>query len=206
MDELIKTVLELGASDAYLLIGALCCCFLTAIAKKMLINKVKVDVLHTFDPSTLFPYIFGIVICIVVSLCTNKTKFDILISLQRGLITGALSTALYHLYQSVNKKGLKSLLKDDLFNLFYNQLLAFTSAPEQLLSKQISLPDLIGQAQTLANSAKSIYTEFTNKEIRTEKLTKLLGGIIDDEDVTNLLPLLDKALANYCGRKQKTAG
>lgn len=195
---ILDTVLELVSNGkGFLVLGACICCVLTAVLKKVLCNKTVTDLTHSFDPCTVTPFIFGIGISAVIAVLFRQADglADVAEIISNGLSMGALSTVIYHLWQSVDKSSLKQLCKDDLFNLFYNQLTAFTDIPQRLINGEVTIKEVIGEVSTLCANVKKIYQDdATDKQ---SAVATLMAGIFDDTTISALLPQLTQALNKY---------
>ncbi len=193
-----QTILALfETADAHILAGAALACVVTALVKRFLLNKIKIDLENSFDPSALLPFAAGLVFSALFAWIGGKKEaavvFDIL---KEGLIIGALSTVIYKFYSSLDGKSLKQLLKDGFFALFYNGLMEYTDAAAKLKSGEMKLTDFIGQVQTLAANAKNICQSGSGNEERLENLKTLMRGIFSEETIEKLAPLLIQALCN----------
>lgn len=197
MDNLQTILALLEKVDAHILAGAIIGCIITALIKRFLLNKIKIDLTNSFDPSALLPFVCGTVFSALLALARGKMGTTVIFDiLKEGLMIGALSTVIYRFYTAVEGKSLKQLLKDGYFALFYNGLIEYTDAAKKLKSGELKLSDFIGQVQTLAANAKSIYEKDTGEEARAQSLKTLMKGIFSDEVIEKLAPLLTEALNN----------
>lgn len=196
--DIFETVTNLVKNgDAGLVVAACFCCILTGIVKK-LSNKTATDLTHSFDICTIAPFIFGVLLSLasIILFGQDRSGGAIYSAIEKGLCIGALSTAIYKLWQSVDKSSLKQLCKDDLFNLFYTQLLTFSDTAQRLISGETTLKEIIGEVQTLTTNATKIYQDKDTQDKQT-KLAELMKGIFDDKTVETLLPQLTLALEKY---------
>ncbi|MGN1039845.1 MAG: hypothetical protein ACI4QL_00280, partial [Candidatus Fimimonas sp.] len=53
------------SDNAYFVLYAVATCIFTQAAKKLFVNKVKVDVLHKFDFAQVLPFLFGGIFTVV---------------------------------------------------------------------------------------------------------------------------------------------
>ena len=86
-------------------------------------------------------------------------------------------------------------MKDDIFGVFYTQLLYFGNARKRLADGTLTLADFIGQVRLIATNATEIYAdaEMTD-EVKREKLGKLLSGIVQDSDINACTNVINRAL------------
>lgn len=202
MDNLQTILALLEKVDAHILAGAIICCIITALIKRFLLNKIKIDLTNSFDPSALLPFVCGVIFSALFALVSGKMGATVILSvLKEGLMIGALSTIIYRFYTAVEGKSLKQLLKDGYFALFYNGLIEYTDAAERLKSGELKLSDFIGQVQTLAANAKGIFQSEESGETRGQSLKTLMKGIFSDEVIEKLAPLLTEALNNLLAEK-----
>ena len=112
-----------------------------------------------------------------------------------GATIGALATVIFKFLSGITGKSLKSLMKDDIFGVFYTQLLYFGNARKRLADGTLTLADFIGQVRLVATNATEIYAdaEMTD-EVKREKLGKLLSGIVQDSDINACTNVINRAL------------
>lgn len=197
-----------SSDNAYFVMYAVATCILTQIAKKLFVNKVKVDVLHKFDFAVVLPFVFGTVFAAVDVFCvkrvtTNCAKVIADLAIDTAAI-GALATTIFKLVSSLSGQKLSKLLSDDVFAMFYTQLMYYGNAREQLLSKSLTLKSFIDQVKLVAANAVDIYKAETDEETKRQNLAKLLAGVIADDSVCACVNVLHKALSNYVDRTTKT--
>ena len=186
----IESLLKLfnNGDNAYFVLYAVVTCLLTQVLKKLFVNKVRVDVLHKFDFAVADVFWFrgiryfscGVAVDIAVTAAT----------------VGALATALFRLFSSVSGKSLNSLLKDDVFGIFYTQLLYYGNVRQQLLDKTITLRDFFAQVKLIAANAEKIYVQDMSEDDKRRKLFELLNGVVDAESISACVNVLNKALIN----------
>ena len=195
-----------SGDNAYFVLYAVLTCLLTQLAKKLFVNKVKVDILHKFDFAVVLPFIFGAVFAVVDVFCVkgvNAFSCNLLASVAvNAAAIGALASAVFKFVSSFNGDKLSRLLTDDAFAVFYTQLLYFGNAREQMLSKNLTLKQFANQVKLVSANAVDIYKSDVEKKKKRQKLAKLLAGIIDENSVNTCVNGLHKAMLNYV---QKTA-
>lgn len=187
-----------NSENYYFLFYALATCLLSQVAKKLFVNKVKVDVQHKFDWAVVFPFAFGLLFAAVDMFAVRKAAFCVSAITQTavdGATIGALATVIFKFLSGMTGKSLKSLMKDDIFGVFYTQLLYFGNARKRLADGTLTLADFIGQVRLVATNATEIYAdaEMTD-EVKREKLGKLLSGIVQDSDINACTNVINRAL------------
>ena len=196
-----------SGDNVYYVLYASATCILTQIFKKIFVNKVKVDVLHKFDFAVILPFLLGAVFAAVDLICVRNVAFslDFVTKFVVGATTiGALATVIFKFFSSLSGQSLKSLLKDDVFGAFYTQLLYFGKIRELLLNKEISLKDFVAQVKMLSSNALEIYKSDEPCEVKRDRLTKMLTGIVDGESISACAEVLNKALIAVTESKSKT--
>lgn len=194
-----KAVEYIAVNDrAYIVLYALATCLLTQLVKKLLVNKAKVDVLHKFDWTPLIPFVFATGFAFSdVYLVQKMQGFDLSVVLHvvvSALTIGALSSTVYRFIKSCTGQSLSSLMKDDVFGVFYTQLLYFGNIREQIADKKLTLKEFIEQVKLLASDAEKIYKQDGSIDAKRCRLAKLLGGIIDEKSVETCVNVLNEAL------------
>ena len=91
---------------------------------------------------------------------------------------------------------MNSLLKDDVFGIFYTQLLYYGNVRQQLLDKTITLRDFFAQVKLIAANAEKIYVQDMSEDDKRRKLFELLNGVVDAESISACVNVLNKALIN----------
>ncbi len=198
----IESLLKLfnNGDNAYFVLYAVVTCLLTQVLKKLFVNKVKVDVLHKFDFAVILPFVLGLVFAVADVFWFGGIRYfscgvavDIAVT---AATVGALATAMFRLFSSVSGKSLNSLLKDDVFGMFYTQLLYYGNVRQQLLDKTITLRDLFAQVKLIAANAEKIYVQDLSEDDKRRKLFELLSGVVDAESISACVNVLNKALIN----------
>ena len=189
------------SDNAYFILYAVATCLISELLKKIFVNKTKVDVLHKFDFAVIFPFIVGLAFSVldVYVICGART-FSLSIALKiiiSGIAIGALSSTMFKLVKSISGQSLSSLMKNDIFGVFYTQLLYFGNIREQLVDKKLTLTEFIEQVKLISANAESIYATDESVDIKRCKLAKLLGGIIDEKSIETCVNALNEALINY---------
>lgn len=201
-EEFIKSLFRLlqNGDNAYFVIYAVATCLLTQALKKLFVNKVKVDVLHKFDVAAVLPFVLGLVFAVTDAFAVKGIRYfnlNVAAAIAVNAATeGALATALFKLISSLSGKSLNSLMKDDLFGIFYTQLLYYGNVRAQLLSKTLSMQDFLAQVKLLAANADKIYSQDLTEDDKRRKLAELLSGVVDEQSVAACVNVLNKALIN----------
>lgn len=201
-EEFIKSLFRLlqNGDNAYFVIYAVATCLLTQALKKLFVSKVKVDVLHKFDVAAVLPFVLGLVFAVTDAFAVKGIRYfnlNVAAAIAVNAATvGALATALFKLISSLSGKSLNSLMKDDLFGMFYTQLLYYGNVREQLLSKTLSMQDFLAQVKLLAANADRIYAQDISEDDKRRKLAELLSGVVDEQSVAACVNVLNKALIN----------
>ena len=207
-EEFIKSLFRLlqNGDNAYFVIYAVATCLLTQALKKLFVNKVKVDVLHKFDVAAVLPFVLGLVFAVTDAFAVKGIRYfnlNVAAAIAVNAATvGALATALFKLVSSLSGKSLNSLLKDDLFGMFYTQLLYYGNVREQLLSKTLTMQDFLAQVKLLAANADRIYAQDLTEDDKRRKLAELLGGVVDEQSVSACVNVLNKALINRAAQSK----
>lgn len=198
----LPTILK-DVGNLYYVLYAIATCILTQITKKIFINKVKVDVLHKFDFATLLPFLFGAVFAALDIVFVQKMRFSWQFAVQLiiGAATvGALASVIFKAVSSLSGGSLKSLMKDDIFGVFYTQLLYFGNVRNQLVNKELKLKDFVDQVKLIVQNAKTIYGQEDTDAIKKDKLHRLLVGIIDNDSIAACVDVLHNALCEVCAK------
>lgn len=186
-----------SCGDLQIVLYAVITCVLTQLVKKIFVNKVKVDILHKFDFAVILPFVFGVGFALL-NLAINKQFTDLAESLTRiivdGATIGALATVIFRFVSSLSGQNLSSLLKDDVFGVFYNQILYFGKAREQLIAKELSLTEFIDEVKVIVADAKQIYGEQSANDAKRNKLAELLSGVVDEKSLTSCVNIIDDVL------------
>lgn len=193
-----------GCDNAYFVMYASATCILTQIAKKLFVSKIKVDVLHKFDFAVVLPFIFGAGFAAIDVFCINKApNFTFSVALDvavNSAAIGALSSAIFKLISSVGGNKLSALMTDDVFAIFYTQLMYYGNIRRQLTEKSLTFKQFINEVKVLAANAVAIYKKDLDEDGKRQCLAQLLTGIIDDDSVNTCVTALNKALINYTAK------
>ena len=193
------------SETVYFVAYAVATCLLTQLVKKLFVSKIKVDILHKFDFAVVLPFIFGLGFAALdVYLVKGSRTFNFEIAwciLVNCLSVGALATALFKFVSSLSGKSLASLLKDDVFGVFYTQLLYFGNVRQQMLDKTLTLKDFVAQVKLISANALSIYKSEDSVDVKRSRLAKLLSGIVDEKSIETCINALNQALSNYVSKK-----
>ncbi len=191
-------------NNLYCVLYAVATCILTQITKKIFVNKVKVEVLHKFDLASLLPFLFGTVFAALDLVFVQKMPFSWRFAVQliiSAATVGALASVIFKAVSSLSGGSIKSLMKDDVFGVFYTQLLYFGNVRKQLLDKQLKLKDFVGQVKLLVQNAKTIYGGEDADAVKKDKLHRLLVGIIDNDSIAACVDVLHNALIAVCVKR-----
>ena len=194
-----------NSDNAYFILYAVTTCLASELLKKLFVNKVKVDVLHKFDLAVIFPFIVGFVFAVFdVYVVQGVRAFNLSIVLRivvSTLAIGALSSTMFRFVKSISGQSLSSLMKNDIFGVFYTQLLYFGNIRQQLVDKTITLQDFIEQVKLISANAESIYKSEESVDAKRCRLAKLLNGIIDEKSIDACINVLNEALITYTASK-----
>ena len=196
----------LSASDtAYFVAYAVATCVLTQLVKKIFVNKAKVDVFHKFDFAVVLPFIFGLgfaaLDCFLVKGARAFSVSIVLGIVVDAVSIGALATAIFKFVSSLSGQSLASLMKNDLFGVFYTQLLYFGNVRQHLLDKTLTMKDFIAEVKVIAANAQEIYASDDADDVKRMRLARLLAGIVDDKSIEACLNVLNAALNAYVVKK-----
>ncbi len=186
-----------SGDNVYYVAYAAATCVLTQIFKKIFVNKVKVDVLHKFDFAVILPFVFGMVFATIDLVFVRSVSFSVDFATKlvvSATTIGALATVIFKFLSSLSGQSLKSLLKDDVFGVFYSQLLYFGNVRQRLLNSEITLKDFIAEVKLVSANAVEIYKSEEATEIKKDKLYKLLTGIVDASSLNSCIAVLHDAL------------
>lgn len=186
-----------SGDNVYYVAYAAVTCLLTQIFKKIFVDKVKVDVLHKFDFAVILPFVFGMIFATIDLVFVKCVRFSLefVTKLVVSATTiGALATVIFKFLSSLSGQSLKSLLKDDVFGVFYSQLLYFGNVRQRLLNSEITFKDFISEVKLLSANAVEIYKTDESTEIKKDKLYKLLTGIVDASGLNSCIAVLHDAL------------
>lgn len=192
------------SGNVYLVVYAIATCVLTQVFKKFIVNKAKVDVLHKFDWAPVLPFVFGAMFAFVdVYVVRGVRGFNMTVVFQllfNTLSVAALASTGYRIVKSASGQSLSALLKNDLFGVFYTQLLYFGNVRQQIEDKKLTMQDFVAQVKLLASSAEQIYGEDLSIDQKRCKLAKLLNGIVDESSIESCINVLNEALQRLIGK------
>ena len=195
----------LSQSDsAYFVTYAVATCLLTQLVKKLFVSKVKVDVMHKFDFAVVLPFIFGTCFAVVDAFLVKKAAFTfslVMRILVNCVSIGALSSAIFKFISSLSGQSLASLMKNDVFGVFYTQLLYFGNVRQQMLDKTLTMKDFVAEVKLISVNAVDIYKSEDNVDVKRARLAKLLSGIVDDKSIETCINALNQALCAYVSKK-----
>ena len=196
----------LSASDgAYFVLYAVATCLLTQLVKKLFVSKVKVDVLHKFDFAVVLPFIFGLGFAVLDVFVVKAVRvFSVAIATRivvDAVSIGALSSAMFKFVSSLSGQSLASLMKNDVFGVFYTQLLYFGNVRQQMMDKTLTMKDFVAEVKVIAANAEEIYRSDDSVDVKRTRLAKLLSGIVDDKSIESCINALNGALSKYIAKK-----
>ena len=190
-----------NSDNAYFIVYAIATCLLTQLLKKLFVNKAKVDVLGKFDFATILPFIVGLGFAALdIFLVKGIRTFSFSIAMRIVVSTlsiGALSSTMFKLVKFISGQSLSSLMKNDVFGIFYTQLLYFGNIRQQLADKTITFEQFVEQVKLISANAESIYATEDSVEVKRRQLARLLGGIIDEKSIDACLNALNEALIKF---------
>ena len=197
-----------SSENLYFVCYALLTCLFTQIAKKLFVSKVKVDVLHKFDLAVVLPFVFGgmfAVLDMVVIKHVRPVTFTVVLQMAVSTATiGALASVMFKLISSLGGKNLHTLLKDDVFGIFYTQLLYYGTIRESLVNKQLSMADFISQVKLLSQNAQAIFQGEGTSSEKYIALCRLLQGVVDDTSIdacAKTIAIAMESKTSICGKK-----
>lgn len=190
-----------NSDNAYFIVYAIATCLLTQLLKKLFVNKAKVDVWGKFDFATILPFIVGLGFAALdIFLVKGIRTFSFSIAMRIVVSTlsiGALSSTMFKLVKFISGQSLSSLMKNDVFGIFYTQLLYFGNIRQQLADKTITFEQFVEQVKLISANAESIYATEDSVEVKRRQLARLLGGIIDEKSIDACLNALNEALIKF---------
>lgn len=202
MEVFIRSVLDfIGKSNnfSYLAYSVLVC-VLTEIVKKIFVKKVAVDVMHKFDVAVILPFIFGTLLAFADALCEVELAFTaetVYNALVEGLSVGAFATLIFKFGKSISGNSLSNLLKDDVFGIFYTQMLYFGTAKQQMQEGSLTFTEFLQQVQLVASKAQEIYSAEDDDEVKRSKLVQLMGGIVSSQTMSQAVAVIHRALLSH---------
>ena len=193
-----------NGDGAYFVLYAVVTCLLTQLVKKLFVSKVKVDVLHKFDFAVVLPFIFGLIFAVVDAFFVKKWAFSLMMVLRiviNCVSIGALASTIFKFVSSLSGQSLASLMKNDVFGVFYTQLLYFGNVRQQMLDKTLTMKDFMAEVKIISANAVEIYRSDDNVDVKRTRLAKLLSGIVDDKSIETCINALNQALNSYVAGK-----
>ena len=193
-----------NSDGAYFIMYAVATCLLTQLVKKLFISKVKVDVMHKFDFAVVLPFIFGLCFAVIDVFLVKRLVFSLTVALSAAvncISIGAMASVIFKFVSSLSGQSLYSLMKNDVFGVFYTQLLYFGNVRQQMLDKTLTMKDFIAEVKLLSANAVDIYKSEDNIDVKRTRLAKLLAGIVDEKSIETCINALNQALNNYTSKK-----
>ncbi|MBR5250567.1 MAG: hypothetical protein IKV38_00905 [Clostridia bacterium] len=206
-------LLSNAESGVFLLFASLTT-ILVQVIKNNFINKLAIDLKHKFDPTVLLPFLFGMVFAVINFFAIKKVDFCGMDSVVQivvdGLSIGATSVMIYRVFATFDKNNVKTLCKDKVFYILYNQLLIVTEVRKQLLNNEISFLEFLEKLREAQSGIKALYfyqndenEDISDEEKRKAELAKieclkaLLSGLISEDKLDEVANSLHKAYENY---------
>lgn len=193
-----------NSDSAYFVMYAVATCLLSQLVKKLVVSKVKVDILHKFDFAVVLPFIFGLGFAVLDTFLVQRSPFSFAVALHMvvsGVSVGALASAIFKLVSSLSGQSLTSLMKNDIFGIFYTQLLYFGNIRQQMLDKTLTWKDFIAEVKIISSNAAEIYKSEGSIDAKRNQLAKLLAGIVDEKSIETCINALNSALSAYISSK-----
>ena len=188
----------LSCDNAYLLLYAIATCLLTQAVKKLFIDRAKVEILHKFDPTPLLPFIFGTVFAVIdVYVVQGARGFgfsDLMHIALTAIAIGALASTGFRFVNSVSGQSLSSLMKNDVFGVFYTQLLYIGGIRERIKDNKLTMQEFINTVKQLTASAEDICKQDCNAETKRKLLAELLDGLVDESGIDACVSAIFDAL------------
>ncbi len=209
------------------LLQALLITIVVQFIKTTFINKLKIDLQKKFDPTFLLPFIFGCIAAVIDTVIIKRTPFLGFASVYeiavQGISIGATSAAIYKAFAALDKNNIKTLCRDGVFSILYNEILIVSDIKQKLLDKDISLTEFLVKLKEAVSGIKAIYSKDidlpddsdnknteesyieenaeTAAKTRTEQqkiqcLKTVISGLISSDNLEQVATTLNKALAN----------
>ena len=173
-----------NSSNAMFLLAACSVTLVTQIVKKAFIPKLKIDLLHRFDPTALLPFLLGICIAFALRLFLHTQAISAEMcygASVEGITIGATATAIYHALATLLKSD-KKLTKSDVYAAIYSQLMLFSDAKQKMLEKRLSYAEFTAQVTLLVDKSESIYRGAGSLVEKKAALAGLLNGMVEENN------------------------
>ena len=191
--------------NVFFILYSIATCLLTELIKKIFVNKAKVDILHKFDFAVILPFIFGFSFAVLdVYVVDAERVFNVEIVWRIAISSvtiGAFASTMFKSVKALSGQSLANLMKDDVFGVFYTQLLYFGNIRQQLADKKLTMKDFVNQVKLIAANAQKIYSTEDSAEVKRTQLSKLLNGILDEQSIAKCISALNDALISYIEKK-----
>lgn len=202
-------------NNGVFLLESVAVCLIVQIFKLYVVDKLKIDFTGKFDPVCLLPLVFGVAFAVLNAVAAKvvwlgwSTVYDVLID---GLCIGATSTLMYKTFAAFDKTNLKTLCKDGVFDILYNEILIVTDVKQKLLDKEFTLAEFVAKLKHAASGIKAVYdkdidgdqdgqNEKQHDEYKRECLKTLLAGFVGDDNLDGVVQVLHRAFKEYFGMK-----
>lgn len=216
-------------SGVFLLFSAIIT-VLVQVIKNNCLNKLQIDLKNKFDPTVLLPFCFGLLFAVINFFVIKKEMVEGIDSLGQifidGLSLGATAMMIYRVFSSFDKTNLKTLCKDGVFSILYNELLIVTDVRKQLIENEISFLEFLEKLQEAEWGVKAIYdnslkkedgkaeendareennlhtndqttTSTVNEQEKLQCLKVVLSGLVSQNDLDKVAETLHKAFEDY---------
>lgn len=186
-----------NSQNIYFLAYSVLAYLLTQLVKKLIVNRVKVEIFHKFNIAVFLPFVFATIFSVMDKLVFNQAQFSMSLVYTvaiEGASIGAMASVIYRFIHALSGNSLTQLLKDDVIGIFYHQLVYFGSVKDQLKDGTLKLQDFLTQVKVVATNAKSIYATENEETVKRQQLTELLSGIITTENLSSAVSAIHKAL------------
>lgn len=194
----IATLFESSNGNMLYIAYAIAVVVLTQITKKIFVDKVNIEIFHSFDIATILPFAYGLVAAIFDRLVIDQQwlwtgNFIYLVCLHATSI-GAMAVVVFKIVSTITGNNMASLLKDDTFAIFYNQLVYFGSVKDQLASGELNFATFLDEVKLVVSNAKTIYNSTDSDKTKQTALSTLLGGIITTDNLVTVVEAIHKAM------------
>lgn len=192
-------------SSGAVVVYACVVCLLTEIIKRLFIPKLKIDLLKKFDPTIIVPFALGCGCSVFHAMVIQKTGLsgafnNIVVS---GLTIGATATVLYRMFASLFGDNVKKLRRDDIFNLFYTEIFVYSDIKQRLLDGRTTMKSFVSEVKIVAEKAADIYAEDITDDMKRQRLTVLMSGLIDDGIIVKVIEPIHNVLIKSFAETEK---
>ena len=122
-----------------------------------------------------------------------------------GVSIGATSVMIYRIFSVWDGTNVKTLCKDGVFSILYNELLIVTKVRKQLLNNEISYLEFLERLKEAESGIKALYgadsqenpSDDEEKQAKIACIKALLAGLVDAEEAERIAKTLHEAYENY---------